>query len=138
MDKQVKAEIKNWLMDMRVPNPYASTINLKTGDRIVARKHLGFFRNRYERGIGKRNKSYFFIPVLESGPHLHYHLITNRPEEISHTAYLDMFHKALSKTKQIHNNYNVVKPVQQLNRWASYMTKFKNEHDDIDWINLKR
>lgn len=138
INKQLRKEIRNYFNEMGIPNPYAATINMKTSDVITARKHIGFFRNRYERGIGRRNKSYFFIPVLEYEPHLHYHIILSRPEKLEHDEYVDIFKTAIGKTKQIQNDYNVIKPVTELKRWTGYITKFKNANDEIDWLNLRR
>ena len=125
-------------MSMEIRNPYAMTINMRTTNPIAAGKHLGFFRNRYERGIKRRYKSYLFIPILENKPHLHYHLITSRPTEYKHTEYIDIIKDALSKTKQLQSDYNIVKPAYHIEGWADYITKFKYIDDEVDLINLKR
>lgn len=130
--------ICNWLSSIKISTPYAITLHMKTSNTLAAQKHIGFFRNRYERGIKRRYQRYIFIPIIEHTPHLHYHIITERPPEQNHAYYIKIVENAMLKTKQLENNYNIVKPAYDVKGWTRYITKLKHPEDDIDIINLRR
>ena len=115
------------------------TIKMQTVDKDIASKHLRFFRNRYERAIGRRDRDYVFIPILETQPdNFHFHILTDRPSGMSHEKYSDCFNKTIAKVKQIKRDYNKITAAYDLQGAVEYMTKFKNVDDDLDSINLRR
>ena len=124
---------------MDIENPYALTLKMTTDCKRTAAKHLRFFRNRYERAIGRRGYSYTFVPVVECKlGNLHYHLVVNRPTELNHEEYTNRVMGIIPKVKQMHRDYNKLEEVYGLDRWINYMTKFKNKEDEFDILNLSR
>jgi hypothetical protein len=124
---------------MEIENPYALTLKMETECKRTAAKHLRFFKNRYERAIGKRGYRYTFVPVVEcKAGNLHYHLVVNRPAEMSPSIYTEKVMGIIPKVKQMHRHYNKLEEVYGLDRWVNYMTKFQNKEDEFDILNLSR
>ncbi len=136
---QGKEQYRDFLNEKFITNAYAATINIKTNDYISAEETtLRQFRRRYRQAIGRRTKHYFFIPSRETVPHLHYHLILNRPAKLTHEEYTEIFYKVIRKVKGVHRDYNDIKPIDDLQGWIKYVTKFRNKDDNIDWNNFRR
>ena len=124
---------------MDIENPYALTLKMTTECKRTAAKHLRFFKNRYERAIGRRGYSYVFVPVVEyKAGNLHYHLVVNRPKKMSHENYTNKVLEIIPKVKQMHRDYNKLEAAYGLERWIDYMTKFKSREDEFDILNLSR
>jgi len=124
---------------MDIENPYALTLKMTTECKRTAAKHLRFFKNRYERETGRRGLRYVFVPVVEyKAGNLHYHLVLDRPEKMSHENYTNKVLGIIPKVKQMHRDYNKLEAAYGLDRWVDYMTKFKNKDDEFDILNLNR
>ena len=136
---EIRNELRKWMLAYKYENPYMLTVKMKTTDKVLASKHLRFFRNRYARSIGRRDRDYVFIPMLETPEdNYHYHVLVERPKEMSHEKYLDSFHKVIAKVKQTHRDHNDITEAYTIEDAVGYMTKMTNKDDELDAINLKR
>lgn len=133
-----KEAIKDWLI-VEPENPYLLTLKMKNSCPLIASKHLGFFRNRYERAIKKRYKKYLFLPTFEPDiGNPHYHILANRPSYLNHDQYLDVITKTVGQVKQIQRDYNDVTEVYSVKGAFSYMIKKIDDNAEIDYLNLRR
>jgi hypothetical protein len=137
--QNMKEEIKHWLLQDEITNPYFLHLKMLAHCDIAASKHLRFFRNRYERAIGRRNRPYLFIPAFEPDiGNPHYHIIADRPEDLPHDIYIKRFYDCINKTKQIKRNYNRITNAYSIEGAFDYSLKKLTEHAQLDYLNLKR
>jgi hypothetical protein len=137
--QNMKEELKEWLLKDEITNPYAIKLAMKTPCSIIASKHLRFFRNRYERATERRYKPYLFLPIFEPDVgNPHYHIIANRPANLSHDAYIKRINYSINKTKQAKRNYNEITKAYAIEGAFKYAIKKITEQAEIDYLNLRR
>lgn len=143
--QNIKEKLKDWLLTDEIQNPYSITLKMFASCEITASKHLRFFRNRYERAIERRNRRYLFIPTFEPDiGNPHYHIIANRPEDLSHDIYIKRINDSINKTKQIRSDYNDIKKAYSIEGAFEYsIKKITNDEllelkAELDILNLRR
>jgi len=143
---EARNELREWLNNYSWINPFAITLTLKQRfngiplDKYIAQNQVRNFLNRISTKIfgnnyKRRKQNLNRIATAETAGRLHYHLFLDLPNyKLPDTETLI---KQNWNPRIIDFAYNKhkVEEITSPTGWIKYITKFKNENDELDLTN---
>jgi adenine-specific DNA methylase len=142
----LKGRLKEYLFNVDIKDCIGLTLTLKQQiqnqklDRISSSQNLHHFLNLlnskcYGNGFKRYGKRLKVIPVLENSKNnrLHYHLTIQNPFPNDLTRFIYLINSCWMKTKFGHSHTHIHENIDK--GWIDYKTKFRNEKDEVDWLN---
>jgi len=142
-------ELKKWLRECHNaggcgghnPNYLAASLNLnKSIDEIEASKNLRHCLNKVNRKLfgkngNKKGRKLKVIPVMEKTWKIHFHLLIEIPEGKTFKEIRDLLLWYWRGTR-----YGAFKNHTKTNAdegWLDYITKFRRQEDEVDFLNIE-
>ena len=143
-DLEYQQEIRDWIKDIELSNPFAITLTTFSNTRISHSQNFKHFMNRLNQSYLKNsyrryNQKLTVIPIREGTNHIqtHIHCVIDNPYPDRNREFVRLVKESWSKSV-LGRPMIDIQPMYDKG-WIDYMTKLTSKSDikdSVDWSNV--